>query len=146
MKSKIDTCRIPQPLRRFRALVIAWVVALSATGDPALAGGVELLEGLERERAALIAVLLDPERTAADRERYERATKRRLADMERIVLRDDGLLGKSGPMVRRAFARYELTFLAHAAAERGRTILDLWLEQVGLTTDAVLNAQPGRRL
>ena len=74
-----------------------------------------------------------------------RAAARRLADMERIVLCDDGLVGNTGPVVRRAFASYDLTFLAHAAAEQDRSMLDLWLEQVGLTTDAVMNAKSGRR-
>ena len=54
-------------------------------------------------------------------------------------------LGNTGPVVRRAFASYDLTFLTHAAAEQERSMLDLWLEQVGLTTDAVMNAKSGRR-
>ena len=146
MQSKSDIEGIPALTRGLRRWTLAgvWVVML-ATGGPAMAGDVALLKDLERERAELLGALLDPERTATDRERYVRATARRLANMERIVLRDDDLLGNTGPVVRRAFASYDLTFLAHAAAEQERSMLDLWLERVGLTTDAVMNAQPGRR-
>ena len=132
--------------RRMRRWALAGVWAASLVfGGPALAGDASLLEDLERERAALLGVLLDPERTPAERERYVRAAAGRLADMERIVPRDDGLLGNTGPVVRRAFKDYDLTFLVHASAEQGRIMLDLWLEKVGLTTDAVMKARPGRR-
>ena len=142
MQSKHETDGTSGPARRWRRWALAGVsAAMLLTGGPTIAGDAALLKDLERERAAL----LDPERTAAERERYVRAAARRLADMERIVLRDDGLVGNTGPVVRRAFASYDLTFLAHAAAEQDRSMLDLWLEQVGLTTDAVMNALPGRR-
>ena len=146
MQSKHEVGGTSGLARRLRRWAVAgvWAVTL-VTGGPAMAGDAALLKDLERERAALLGVLLDPERTAAERERYVRAAARRLADMERIVLRDDDLLGNTGSVVRRAFASYDLTFLAHAAAEQDRSMLDWWLEQVGLTTDAVMNAAPGRR-
>ena len=65
--------------------------------------------------------------------------------MERIVLRDDLLVGDSSPVVRRAFMDYELTFLVHASAEQKRSMLDLWLGKLGLTSNAVLTARLGRR-
>ena len=146
MQSKQETDGTSGPARRWRRWALAGLsAAMLLTGGPAMAGDAALLKDLERERAALLDALLDPERTAAERERYVRAAARRLADMERIVLRDDGLVGNTGPVVRRAFASYDLTFLAHAAAEQDRSMLDLWLEQVGLTTDAVMNAKSGRR-
>ena len=146
MQSKRDIDGNSRLTRRWRRWTLASVSAVMLlTGGPTMAGDAALLKDLERERAALLHVLLDPERTAAERERYVRAAALRLADMERIVLRDDGLVGNTGPVVRRAFASYDLTFLAHAAAEQDRSMLDLWLEQVGLTTEIVMNARPGRR-
>ena len=144
IESKRDSSRrLVQRLFRIVAAG-AWAAMFSA-GSPAMADDIVLLKDLERERAALLAALLDPERTAQERERYVRANGRRLADMERILLRDDALIGNTSPVVRRAFADYDLTFLTHAAAEQDRSMLDLWLDKVGLSTDVVMNARPGRR-
>ena len=129
---------------RRQVLAAVWTTLL-LFGGLAFASDASLLEDLERERAALLGALLDSERTPAERERYVRAATRRLADMERIVLRDDRLLGDTAPVVRRAFRDYDLTFLVHASAEQERSMLDLWMEKVGLTSDAVMNARPGRR-
>ena len=144
LESKRDGSRGLVQRLFWMAVVGVWAVMLGA-GAPAMAGDVVLLKDLERERAALLGALLDPDRTAEERERYVRATARRLADMERILLRDDALLGDTSPLVRRAFADYDLTFLAHAAAEQDRSMLDLWLDKIGLDTDVVMNARPGRR-
>jgi hypothetical protein len=122
--------------------LVVVLVALLATAGPARAE-TPLLQDLERERATFLRVALDAERTAEDRAAWRAGTLRRLADMERIVLRDDGL-SSSDPVVRRAVARYDLTFLVHSAVEQDRTVLDHWLAQLGLTTDAVLAAEPGR--
>lgn len=136
--------------RRNARTVRRWILAgigavcLGAV-SPANAGDTSLLKDLERERAALLGVLLDPDRTAVQREEYVRAAAPRLADMERIVLRDDQLVGDSSPVVRRAFMDYELTFLVHASAERERSMLELWLARLGLSSDAVMSAKPGRR-
>ena len=57
-----------------------------------------------------------------------------------MVLRDDKLTGRNTPVVRQAFANYDLTFLVHAGAEKNRALLVIWLEQVGVTTNAVMVA------
>ncbi len=111
------------------------VVATALAATPAAAGSVE---NLERERAMLIETYLDPELTPDERESRIRFSQRRLVDLERMTLRDDGLVGNDTPAVRRAFDNYDLTFLVHASAEKEMSILDNWLEQVGLTTQSLM--------
>ena len=99
------------------------------------------LENLERERAFLIKTFLDPDLAAGARLKKIEMSKPRLIDLERMVLRDDSLTGRNTPVVRKAFSNYDLTFLIHAAAEKNRTPVDIWLEQVGLTTSQLLVAE-----
>lgn len=117
-------------------------LALAAVAVPAAAG---TLENLERERALLVDTMLAPELDAAQRQAKVEAAKRRLLDLERMVLRDDSLQGRATPDIRRAFANYDLTFLAHASAEHDRAPIDVWLEQLGVSTESVLSARRGRR-
>ena len=116
------------------------IVALLAA--PAAAG---TLENLERERAMLIEAMLAPEIGAAERQAKVDEAKRRLLDLERLVLRDDSLSGRATPNIRRAFANYDLTFLAHASAEADRAPIDIWLEQIGVSTESLMSARHGRR-
>lgn len=103
------------------------------------------LENLERERALTVGIILDAGLAVGDRQARLDAQRRRLIDLERLVLRDEKLRGRDTAAVRQAFANYDLTFLAHAAAERGQSIADLWLGQLGLTSEAVLAATIRRR-
>ena len=63
-----------------------------------------------------------------------------MIDLERMVLRDDSLTARNTPVVRKAFANYDLTFLVHASAERKRGVVDVWLEQIGITTESLMSA------
>ena len=99
------------------------------------------LENLERERAFLIKTFLDPDLATGARLKKIEMSKPRLIDLERMVLRDDSLTGRNTPVVRKAFSNYDLTFLIHAAAEKNQTPVDIWLEQVGLTTSQLLVAE-----
>ncbi|MBH67130.1 MAG: hypothetical protein CMM58_02135 [Rhodospirillaceae bacterium] len=98
------------------------------------------LENLERERAFLIKAFLDPELTVADRLTKLEAAKPRLVDLERMVLRDDSLTGRNTPVVRKAFSNYDLTFLVHSSTESNKSLIDTWLEQLGITTNTVMIA------
>ena len=49
------------------------------------------------------------------------------------------------PAVRFAFENYDLTFLVHSSIERNRSIIDHWLEQVGVSTNTLMSARMGRR-
>ncbi len=103
------------------------------------------LENLERERAIALEILLSPELAGAEREDRMAMTKARLVDLERMVMRGDELKGKNTPSVRTAFENYDQTFLVHSSVENNRSILDHWLEQVGVSTNALMSARFGRR-
>ena len=110
------------------------------TAGTASAGSIE---NLERERALLIEMFLNPELEPT--ERQNRIAKTRLIDLERMVLRDDSLSGRNTPIVRKAFANYELTFLINASMEADRGPFDIWMKQIGLTTAALESARIARR-
>ena len=116
-------------------------IGLSAIG-PAQAG---TLENLERERAIFIDTLLNPDVTPKERMEKVRISKRRLVDLERMVLRDKSLTGRNTPTVRRAFENYDLTFLVNASAERNVSAIDAWLAEIGITTQSLMSAKIGRR-
>ena len=126
-------------LKRLAALPLL-AFALAAT--PAAAGS---LENMERERAILIDAFLDPGVSPAERGQRVHTARTRLIDLERMVLRDDSLVGRNTPTVKRAFDNYDLTFLVHAAIEKDMAVSASWLEQVGLTTQALMAAHKGRR-
>ena len=103
------------------------------------------LENLERERAIFIDSLLDPDATPSERLEKVRISKRRLVDLERMVLRDRSLTGRNTPTVRRAFENYDLTFLVHASTEKNVSAIDTWLGEIGITTQSLMSAKMGRR-
>ena len=103
------------------------------------------LENMERERALLLNSMLTSELTPETRQAKVEISRNRLIDLERLVLRDKSLVGKSTPAVRAAYENYDLTFLVHASTEHNRTLLDHWLSQVGVSTESLMNAQIGRR-
>jgi hypothetical protein len=114
----------------------------------ALAAGVakaDSLENLERERAILLEAMLNPDLSPAERQQRVETEKRRLVDLERMVLRDDALKGKNTAVVRKAFANYDLTFMVHAATEKKLSLMDNWMEQVGLSTQSLMSARKGMR-
>ena len=88
------------------------------TAGTASAGSIE---NLERERALLIEMFLDPELEPTERQNRIAATKTRLIDLERMVLRDDSL------------------------TEADRAPFDIWMKQIGLTTAALESARIARR-
>lgn len=118
------------------------VAMLVCAGSIANAGS---LENLERERAILLETVLDPAIAADDRQNKIAVSYRRLVDLERIAIRDKKVIGKNTPMVRRAFASYDLTFLVHASIENQTTVVDQWLGEIGLTTASIMSARIGRR-
>lgn len=126
-------------MTKFATLAVA---ALFAAAGAAQAGSIE---NLERERAIAIETLLSAEMTPAERQAKIAVSTSRLVDLERIVLRDTSLKGRATPAVKRAFDNYDLTFLVHAATEKDLTVMDHWLEQLGLTAQALTIAQRRRR-
>lgn len=126
---------------------ITSILALAATGLVLSAGlaAADTLDNLERERALLIEAMLDPALAPADRQARVESEQRRLVDLERMVLRDESLKGRNTPTVRKAFANYDLTFLVHASLEKKVSLVDNWLDQVGVSTNTLMAARKGRR-
>ena len=117
-------------------------VVLIALGVPATAGP---LENMERERAIMIETMLSGDIDNNQRQGRLDIARTRLVDLERMVLRDKTLIGKNQPLVRAAFENYDLTFVVHASVEKNRSIADHWLSEIGLSTQAIMNARSGRR-
>ena len=124
------------------ALTAALTLAVGTFSDQAKAGTVE---NMERERAILIETLLDADLESSDRAGQVEVSRHRLVDLERMVLRDDSLKGRNTPTIRRAFANYDLTFLVHSASEQQVSVIDIWLAQLGLTTQTLMSTRQGRR-
>ena len=125
-----------------KLLISATIALVAAFGAPVQAG---TLENLERERALALETLLSPDVSPAEREDRTALSRARLVDLERMVMRDESLKGKNTPAVRVAFESYDLTFLVHASVEKNRTLVDHWLEQIGVTTNSLMSARVGRR-
>ncbi len=123
------------------------IPAIAAAAIVMLAGAVQAatLENLERERGIVIEALLDPSLTPRQRQDKIAVSKRRLVDLERMVLRDKSLAERNDPVVRKAFDNYDLTFLIHASVEKNAALIDHWLQQVGVSTHTLMNARLGRR-
>lgn len=121
--------------------LIASMVVVGALVAPAAA---DSLENLERERAYLVALLMDAGMAPAERQLKLEAIARRLRDLERIALRDDSLATRATPTVRTALENYDLTFLLHAAAEKGVWLPEHWLAMMGVSTDSLLATRDGR--
>ncbi len=125
----------------------ASISVIAAAAVVTLAGAVQAatLENLERERGIVIETLLDPSLTPRQRQDKIAVSKRRLVDLERMVLRDKSLAERHDPVVRKAFDNYDLTFLIHASVEKNAALIDHWLQQVGVSTHTLMNARLGRR-
>ena len=103
------------------------------------------IESLERERAAMIDAMVSDKFDAQTRSLQIKGYFRRLTDIERMVLRDDRLLGLDNATVKNAFNHYDLTFMVHASAEAQSGVTDHWLSQVGLSTSSLYSTRVGRR-
>lgn len=129
-------------LLKISAIAVLFTAAGTAAATGATAGS---LENLERERAIFLETLLSSDITTEERQSRSAISQARLIDLERMVLRDKSLIGKNTPIVRAAFANYDLTFLVHASTEKSRAPLDHWMAELGLSTQTILNARTGRR-
>ena len=126
------------------ALLLATVLPLSAianTQNDALFS----LHNLERERAALLTQLVSITAEPSQKQLKLQQLYRRIADLERMVLRDDRIVNSASSVAKKALEQYELTFLIHAATEQNKLPIDHWLQQVGIDTTAILTAHAGAR-
>tara|TARA_S200000501_G_scaffold368910_1_gene407492 strand:- start:22 stop:414 length:393 start_codon:yes stop_codon:yes gene_type:complete len=128
--------------KTYKTLAVLAIWASTLMAGHAQAGSIE---NLERERTILVDNMLSPEMTPAERQTKMVIAKRRLIDLERIALRDKSLVGRNTAAISRAFANYDLTFIIHASVEKGLSLADHWMEQVGITQQDVLSAVSRRR-
>jgi len=103
------------------------------------------LENMERERALMLEALLSGDLDVTERQTRIGVSRRRLIDLERMVLRDKTLIDKNTPAVRAVFDNYDLSFLVHASVEKSRGLTDHWLSEIGISTQTLMNARMGRR-
>jgi hypothetical protein len=132
-------------LTRTQQTFVAFLITLAMFGAAVGGAAAGTLENMERERAILLETILSGDMNASERESRIQVARTRLVDLERMVLRDKKLIGRNTPAVRAAFDNYDLTFLVHASTEKGRSIADHWLGEVGVSTTALMNARKGRR-
>ena len=123
------------------SLIIPFITAI-VCGSAANAG---TLENMERERAILIETYLSFDLNEKQRTQRLTISKKRLTDLERLVLRDKSLLGSNRGMVRSAFNNYDLSFLLHASLEKNRTVFEHWLQEIGVSSSSLMKARLGRR-
>jgi hypothetical protein len=132
-------------LTRTQQTFVAFLITVAMFGAAVGGAAAGTLENMERERAILLETILSGDMNASERESRIQVARTRLVDLERMVLRDKKLIGRNTPAVRAAFDNYDLTFLVHASTEKGRSIADHWLGEVGVSTTALMNARMGRR-
>jgi hypothetical protein len=125
-----------------KALGIALLFASASIATNAPAGSVE---NMERERAIMLQTMLDPNMTRKERHSKSTLSRKRLIDLERIVLRDKSLVGRNTPIVKRLFSDYDTSFLVHASAEKNLSVTDHWFEQMGLSAKSLMAASRRRR-
>ena len=122
------------------ALVCGLLMSSFANANPLFS-----LENLERERASLLATLSDQSIGMDERARKSAGIYRRIADIERMVLRDERISNSDRAIVKKAFENYELTFLVHASAENQLQPMSHWLETLNINTRAIDKARVGVR-
>jgi len=132
-------------MKTVKSALIAAALATATTMSLAPVAQAGTIENMERERAIMLETLLAADITPQDRNTKVAISKSRLIDLERMVIRDKSLAGRNTPHVRSAFESYDLTFMVHAATEKNLTLLDHWLEEVGVSTQSLMNARVGRR-
>ena len=132
-------------MTKFKVKPITLAVATIVLSLASANVGAGSLQNLERERAAMIETLLDSGIKNSERQRKIEISRSQLIDLERMVLRDQSLKGKNSRAIQMAFKNYDLTFLVHASIEKGKSVSDHWLGEVGLTTASLMNARMGRR-
>ena len=132
-------------MTKFKVKPITLAVATIVLSLASTNVGAGSLQNLERERAAMIETLLDSGIKNSERQRKIEISRSQLIDLERMVLRDQSLKGKNTRIIQMAFKNYDLTFLVHASIEKGKSVSDHWIGEVGLTTASLMNARMGRR-
>ncbi|WP_340679905.1 hypothetical protein [Paraglaciecola sp.] len=121
------------------------VTYLSSFSAAAQSNALFSLQNLERERASLLATLTDANISMEVRQQKSNSIYRRMADIERMVLRDERIANSDKVLVQKAFANYDLTFLVHASAERKVQPLSQWMNTLGINAASIAQSKQGYR-
>jgi hypothetical protein len=131
--------------RLIKTLVVITLFISITNNVNAKSNSLFTLENLERQRAVLLNNLTTKQLTAYERETKTKQLMNRLVDLERMVLRDDRIAQSNSIMAKKAFQRYELTFLVHAASETKKSPVAHWLNALKITDESIAKSKSGVR-
>ena len=102
-----------------------------------------ILKNLERERAALLSVLIDTNLSFSARQVKANTLLQRLATVERMALNNTAT--DNSQLAKQVFSQYDLSFLLHASAEQQQTLIEHWLNQLALSSNDIEQGWAGER-
>ena len=103
------------------------------------------IDTLERERAKAINLVLDKNISIGDRKKNLQKSKMRLLDIERMTINSKDINKNPNHQTIKAFENFDLTFLVHTSLEKGKSLSITWLEEIGLTTENLMNTRITRK-
>jgi hypothetical protein len=99
------------------------------------------IDTLERERAKALNLVLDKNISIGDRKKNLQKSKMRLLDIERMTINSKDINKNPNYQTIKAFENFDLTFLVHTSLEKGKSLSITWLEEIGLTTENLMNTR-----
>lgn len=103
------------------------------------------IDTLERERAKALNLVLDKNISIGDRKKNLHKSKMRLLDIERMTINSKDINKNPNYQTIKAFENFDLTFLVHTSLEKGKSLSITWLEEIGLTTENLMNTRITRK-
>ena len=103
------------------------------------------IDTLERERAKVLNLVLDKNISIGDRKKNLHKSKMRLLDIERMTINSKDINKNPNHQTIKAFENFDLTFLVHTSLEKGKSLSITWLEEIGLTTENLMNTRITRK-
>ena len=103
------------------------------------------IDTLERERAKVLNLVLDKNISIGDRKKNLQKSKMRLLDIERMTINSKDINKNPNHQTIKAFENFDLTFLVHTSLEKGKSLSITWLEEIGLTTENLMNTRITRK-
>lgn len=125
-------------------LLFTLLLCVSSTSQ-ANEQSVFVLKNLERERAALLTLLLNDAVTATDRQLAVQSSYGRLVSAEQMALRFDQAPNEVSQLAKQIFTQYDLSFMLHASSEHSQTVIEHWFNQLSLTTQDIEQGFAGER-
>lgn len=104
-----------------------------------------VLKNLERERAALLNVLINEPLTVAERQSKVQSTYQRLVSSEQMALRYKQKEGEVSELAKQIFTQYDLSFMLHASSEKSHSVIEHWLKELKLSNQDIEQGWAGER-